>query len=638
LALSFAKAQNIGIGDANIEFEDPTFKTILLSASPENGIAKDVNGNAVAVDTNHDGEISQAEALNIGELTIPNRYGVYRYYVYSLAGIEYFTNLTVLRGSAMRVCSLEVSALTKLKELYWSSMPTNTVYEYEAGMLYLSSLALPETPTLEVLDIYGSSVSNLDFLSRVPNLKKLYIDDVKVENINISGFQHLEELSAVERRWSTPSLRDTVTITVSDLPELTTFNCGLPHNNSPYDIPIVILSLSNLLKINILAIQAHDITINNLPNLTKLDCSTWDDPSIIEAHVESLVLNDVPKLEELHIGYCNLKTLDLSNVPNLIILDNNMYSNAWGGGYLENLDISKNTKLQSLVLSNIKGLKTLDVSHNINLAGLYVGGWDLTSLYMKNGVKKTFGRDGSYDLPRSPDDMKYRGYFINSSNLNYICCDEDDIDALKGHIEEVNSMVASWGAPPINPTITSDCGNEDLAVSNVTDNGATLSWSAVSGATSYTIEYRKLALEAAGQKNTTFAEDWTRISNITATTYTLSGLADGSVYQWRLIAAGSGNETPVSGPFFTTAIKPLGTEEISSSEKVALYPNPVKDILYFSASGKATQAEIYDLNGRLVKTAAVSNNSVNVSTLSKGVYFIILRTDKGTVKEKFIKN
>jgi len=88
----------------------------------------------------------------------------------------------------------------------------------------------------------------------------------------------------------------------------------------------------------------------------------------------------------------------------------------------------------------------------------------------------------------------------------------------------------------------------------------------------------------------------------------------------------------------TSDCKGMGTEEISSQSKVAFYPNPVKDVLYFSASGKATQAEIYDLNGRLVKTAAVSNNSVNVLSLSKGVYFIILRTDKGTVKEKFIKN
>jgi len=289
------------------------------------------------------------------------------------------------------------------------------------------------------------------------------------------------------------------------------------------------------------------------------------------------------------------------------------------------LDISKNINLEELYLNYNSSLQPLDVSHNINLVYLDLHSCSsLTSLYMKNGVKKTFD---------------YTGYDFRGTNLNHICCNEDEIEDVKTYMQSLaanNELAEGWQLS--NLTVTSDCGNEDLEVGNVTDDGATLSWSAVSGATSYTIEYRKFDLAATGQRNTIFAEEWIRISGITATTYTLSGLADNSTYEWRLIAVGSGDETPVLGPSFTTEKKPMGTEEISSSEKVALYPNPVKDVLYFSASGKATQAEIYDLNGRLVKTAAVSNNSVNVSSLSKGVYFIILRTDKGTVKEKFIKN
>jgi len=152
-------------------------------------------------------------------------------------------------------------------------------------------------------------------------------------------------------------------------------------------------------------------------------------------------------------------------------------------------------------------------------------------LYMKNGVKKTFalGYNDFNDL------LNYGGgaYFFNYTSLNYICCDEDEVDAVKNYMQSsVNNV-----------TVTSDC-------------------------------------EPYG----------------------------------------------------------LGTEDLSPQAKVALYPNPVKEVLYFSTSGKVAKAEIYDLNGRLVKTAAVSNNSMNVSSLSKGVYFIILHTDKGTVKEKFIKN
>ena len=586
LALGFAKAQNI-------QFEDAKFKAMLLSSPqmppdpyPSYGqityygqnqiIAKDVNGNVVAIDTNGDGEISQAEALNIYQLDIHDdgRTGsdgiIWDVYIKSMKGIEYFTNLTQLTcTNFISLESLDLSALTKLKELNYSGAFFVNVY----GSVFvgsLSNLILPETPTLESLKCSGNMISNLDFLSGHPNLKKLTLDYINAENINITGaqFPHLEELSVLQR------IPD-VNVTVSDLPELTTFNCGVPSNNSSdlsswfyYDnnVPNIILSLSNLPKIDTLNIQGKNITINNLPNLTSLNCSARiDDPvgSFRPGSVESLVLNGVPKLTEIYADNHKLKSLDLSKLPNLVTLSLWGRNDDWPPtSTLENLDVSKNINLQTLYLSennistldvskninlqtlglyNNANLKTLDVSHNINLVklGLY-GCTGLTSLYMKNGVKKTFYT--SYGDPRFylfPD-----SYYLNNTNLNYICCDEDEINAVKDYMQSFTQWDNNTQSEyTLNPTVTSDC-------------------------------------ETYG----------------------------------------------------------LGTEDLSPQAKATLYPNPVKDVLYFSASGKVAKAEVYDLNGRLIKTSAVSNNSVNVSSLSKGVYFIILHTDKGTVKEKFIKN
>jgi len=568
LALGFAKAQNI-------EFEDDVFKTLLLGTyipAYEFAHAEDENGNSIVIDANHDGEISQAEALNVYQLEIPLlRTSAFDAAVTSLKGIEYFTNLTVLRceGRGNALSSLDVSALTKLKELYCSPSLT-TASEFALGVRPLSNLTLPKTPTLEVLDISNSSVNNLDFLSGVPNLKKLYMDNITLENINVSGFQHLEELSVTQR---IPN----VTITLSDLPELTTLNSGASmflYRNELYlsypdyylSHPLnITLSLSNLPKITELKTQGKNITINNLPNLTKLDCSTFIYPAdAYPCTVESLVLSGVPKLTEINANNHALKTLDLSNVPNLVTLLLWGRNNDWGNidwtPTLENLDVSKNINLQAMNLSdnnistldvskniNLKrlslngnNLKTLDVSYNINLVQLELG-YGIASLYMKNGVKKTFAFGGAGGYYFS-DNSEFEYYAFNAGNLNtleFICCDEDEIDALKDFIKEINEEYSQT----LNPTVTSDC-------------------------------------EPYG----------------------------------------------------------LGTEDLSPQAKVTLYPNPVKDMLYFSASGKVAKAEIYDLNGRLIKTAAVSNNSVNVSSLSKGVYFIILHTDKGTVKEKFIKN
>jgi len=345
LALNFAKAQNI-------QFEDANFKAELLKASPENGIARDANGNTVMIDTNGDGEISQAEALNIDWLIIDG----WSFYsdklqpvdslqITSMKGIEYFTNLTMLHCRNLYLLkSLDVSALTKLKELNCSSW----FYRNRYPIGTLSSLVLPKTATLESLDCSSTSISSLDFLLGIPNLKKLDLSYLNIENLNITGtqFPHLKELSISQ---SIPN----VAITVSDLPELTKFYTSSSDSTSTN------IMLSNLPKIDTLKnIQAKNITINNLPNLASLgfDC-------------ESLVLNNVPKLTEIaaEAWQNKLKTLDLSNVPNLVTLS--CRGMPWRDSLstLENVNLSKNINLQTLSLRFNYKLQTLDVSKNINL-------------------------------------------------------------------------------------------------------------------------------------------------------------------------------------------------------------------------------------------------------------------------------
>jgi len=545
LALGFAKAQNI-------QFEDPNFKTILLESSPDNKIAYSTNGNYVAIDANGDGEISRAEALNIRELLISDG-GAVPPFIHSMKEIEYFTNLTTLNCyDLLKLESLDLSALIKLETLGYLIHYN----QKEVDISVLSSLILPKTPTLWSITLDGPLLEDVNITgSQVPNLQSLDI----------------------EARYSDEAKN----ITISDLPKLETLFCG-PSSLNTYDPDYNNLapniSLSNLPKINKLGIKGKNITINNLPNLTELDCSAVQQFAYNPVpKVESLVLSNIPKLITILAEDHALKSLDLSNVPSLVtlILNCNYNNETYINETLENLNLSKNINLEGLGLTYNAALKTLDVSHNINLGGMELPGCTgietldishninfstldlygctgiktldvshninletlnlygctgLTSLYMKNGVEKTFnptinGIGG--------------GYYLFGTNLNYICCDDDEIDAVKDYVQDINNSYY----PPINPTITSDCKTYGL-----------------------------------------------------------------------------------------------GTEDLSPQAKVALYPNPVKEVLYFSASGKVIKAEIYDLNGRLMKTAAVSNNSVNVSNLSKGVYFIVLKTDKGTVKEKFIKN
>lgn len=81
-----------------------------------------------------------------------------------------------------------------------------------------------------------------------------------------------------------------------------------------------------------------------------------------------------------------------------------------------------------------------------------------------------------------------------------------------------------------------------LASSAITTTGAVVSWGAVSGATSYTLQY-KLST----------ATTWTTVSGLTSTSYSLTGLASVATYNYKLSAtcpAGTGNYSGVSS--FTT--------------------------------------------------------------------------------------
>lgn len=68
------------------------------------------------------------------------------------------------------------------------------------------------------------------------------------------------------------------------------------------------------------------------------------------------------------------------------------------------------------------------------------------------------------------------------------------------------------------------------------------------------------------------------------------------------------------------------TELFESDTQFQVYPNPVKDILFFKNTEQSYGfITIYGIDGRKVLVKNVSNEeSIDVSTLSKGVYIITL--------------
>lgn len=101
-------------------------------------------------------------------------------------------------------------------------------------------------------------------------------------------------------------------------------------------------------------------------------------------------------------------------------------------------------------------------------------------------------------------------------------------------------------------------GPTGLAVSSITDDGATFSWNALAGATSYVVELKPEA-----------ASNYVAVGSVTTTSLAATGLAGGTPYLWRVRATVDGETSLYSqGPNFST------TGNVSPNEPKLYKPLP----------------------------------------------------------------
>lgn len=80
----------------------------------------------------------------------------------------------------------------------------------------------------------------------------------------------------------------------------------------------------------------------------------------------------------------------------------------------------------------------------------------------------------------------------------------------------------------------------------------------------------------------------------------------------------------------------LSTSELVKKNNVAIFPNPVKNILNIASESDVLSLEVYDNLGRLI-TKATHQKSVKVEDFAKGVYYLKIQTKEKIYYEKFIK-
>jgi len=90
----------------------------------------------------------------------------------------------------------------------------------------------------------------------------------------------------------------------------------------------------------------------------------------------------------------------------------------------------------------------------------------------------------------------------------------------------------------------------------------------------------------------------------------------------------------------TTTLAVLETKDFEFSDYFSLYPNPANQILNIESKkrNKISSVSIYNTLGQLVLVVTDVNQSIDVSGLKSGNYFIKVNSDKGNSNIKFIKN
>ncbi|WP_312323528.1 LamG-like jellyroll fold domain-containing protein [Soonwooa sp.] len=170
------------------------------------------------------------------------------------------------------------------------------------------------------------------------------------------------------------------------------------------------------------------------------------------------------------------------------------------------------------------------------------------------------------------------------------------------------------------------CATVTVPSNGTSPNGVpTVSWLAVNGATSYKVFVGK----SSGKYDLVSAY-------VTSTTYQLQGLEENTTYFVKIVPDSS-TETAIgcSESSFTTGSF-LSINDLNK-KLISVYPNPFVDVVNISNLDSIASISINDNSGKTIKNLK-PEKSLNLSSLSKGLYIINLKMMDGTTKSfKVIK-
>jgi len=82
----------------------------------------------------------------------------------------------------------------------------------------------------------------------------------------------------------------------------------------------------------------------------------------------------------------------------------------------------------------------------------------------------------------------------------------------------------------------------------------------------------------------------------------------------------------------------VGVQEYNNSE-ITIFPNPTSSTFTTTSTDKIQTVKIYNIIGELLITETINNtqSTININQFSKGIYFAEIKTEKGVVRKKIVR-
>ena len=349
-------------------------------------------------DSNSNGKLSTAEVAAVTQIVLNNNAGIS-----DLKGVELFTNLTKLKCSYNNLTRLDVSKLTKL-----------TVLQCDNNSL--TSLDVTKLTKLKTLGCSDCGLYSLN-LSNNTLLEYLYCYGNKLSDLDLTANTKLHELYCYDNRLSETAMQSIV----DALPKITSGKGTMRAVTLNYTGEQNVMSSEQVAVATGKNWQVYarsggaSATFNNYAGASPTILAEINNTNFPDTPFRNYILNNIDKNhdEKLSVGEASSTTeiniwgqnqLYYMRGLNYFTELKALYLN-WN--YIDELDVSKNTKLETLTFAGNR-VKKMDLSKNTKLKRVdcYQNQIDESEMEaLINSLPTTTGATISAINPKSEDEL-----------------------------------------------------------------------------------------------------------------------------------------------------------------------------------------------------------------------------------------